>query len=111
MNNNATFPCIFLFNIFFILHNFAMDFAVFTMWLQMDGLTGKWMDQWMDRPMEEWNSGWTNIPPYKDAMYTSKNDDFLTDFAIFTKALWTDAPTDQRTNGLMDQQTYPLIEM
>ena len=49
--------------------------------------------------------------PYKDAMYTSKNDDFLTDFAILTKALWTDAPTDQRTNGLMDQQTYPLIEM
>ena len=83
-----------------------MDFAVFTMWLQMDGLRGKWMDQWMDRPMEEWTSGWTNIPPYKDAMYTSKNDDFLTDFA-----LWTNGPTDQQSNGLMDQQTYPLIEM
>ena len=43
---------------------------------------------------------------YTDA---SENDDFLTDFAIFTKALRTDrrinGPMDQRTNGPMDQRT------
>jgi len=56
------------------------------------------------------------------AMYVhrhAKNNNFPIDFAIFTKALWTDGPMDQLTNGPMDQQTngptdgrtYPLIEM
>ena len=35
----------------------------------------------------------------------AKNDDFPINFAIFTKALPTDGPTDRRTNGLTDQQT------
>ena len=34
-----------------------------------------------------------------------KNNDFPMDFAIFTKALRTDGPTDQRTDGQTDQQT------
>ena len=37
-----------------------------------------------------------------------KNDDFPKDFAIFTKALWTDPPTDQR---IADGMTFPLTKM
>ena len=32
----------------------------------------------------------------------AKNNDFLTDFVIFTKALRTNQPTDQPTNGPTD---------
>ena len=33
------------------------------------------------------------------ATNTQKNDDFPIDFAIFTKALRTDGPTDRSTDG------------
>ena len=33
---------------------------------------------------------------YRAAMNASENDDFPTDYTIFTKALGTDGPTDQR---------------
>ena len=56
----------------------------------MDQLT----DRWMDRPMDGWNNRWTDIPLYKDAIYAIENDDFPTDFAIFTKASRTGGPTD-----------------
>ena len=73
------------------------------------------MDQRIDKTIDGWTKGWTNewlmSLSCTDAIDASENDDFLTDFSIFTKALWTDAPSDQCTNGLMDQQTYPLIEM
>ena len=42
------------------------------------------------------------------AMYLhscAKNNHFPIDFAIFTKALRTDGPTDRRTDGRMDGQT------
>ena len=42
-----------------------------------------------------------------DAIDASENDNFLTDFAIFSKALRTNGPTDGPTDG----RTYPLIEM
>ena len=35
----------------------------------------------------------------------AKNDDFLIDLAIFTKALRTDGPTDGRTDGRTDRRT------
>ena len=35
----------------------------------------------------------------------AKNNDFSIDFAIFTKALPTDRPTDRRTNGPTDRRT------
>ena len=64
------------------------------MWLQMD--------QWMDRPMDEWinerTSEWTMFFSYTDAMDASENDDFPTDFAIFTEALGINGPTDQWTD-------------
>ena len=42
------------------------------------------------------------------AMYVhryAKNNHFPIDFAIFTKALRTDGPTDRRTDRRTDQQT------
>ena len=41
----------------------------------------------------------------------AKNDDFPINFAVFTKALRTNGPTDRRTDGPTDGRTYPLIEM
>ena len=35
---------------------------------------------------------------YADATDASENDDFLTDFAFFIKALLTDQPTDRPTD-------------
>ena len=35
-----------------------------------------------------------------------KNNGFPIDFAIFTKALWTNGPTDQRTNQGTDKPSY-----
>ena len=35
----------------------------------------------------------------------SQNNDFSMDFAIFTKALRTNGPTERRTDGLTDGQT------
>ena len=85
------------------------------------------MDQWMDRPMDGWinerTSEWTMFFSYTDAMDASENDDFPTDFAIFTKALGTNGPKDQwtdippyrdaivtSTNGCNDQaSTFGLI--
>ena len=56
----------------------------------------------MDRPMDGWinerTSEWTMFFSYTDAMDASENDDFPTDFAIFTKALGTNGPTDQWTD-------------
>ena len=52
----------------------------------------------MDRPMDGWinerTSEWTMFFSYTDAMDASENDDFPTDFAIFTQALGTSGPTD-----------------
>ena len=66
------------------------------------------MAQWTDRTIDGWINGWksewTMFLSYMDAMDASKNDGFLSDFAIFTKVLWT---RDQQTN----KRTYPLIEM
>ena len=59
----------------------------------------------MDRPMDGWNNRWTDIPLYKDAIYATENDDFPTDFAIFTKPLLTDQQTDQPTDGRTDRRT------
>ena len=44
------------------------------------------MDQWLERPMDGWASGWTIIASYTDAIDTSEND-FPTDFVIFTKPM------------------------
>ena len=35
----------------------------------------------------------------------AKNNHFPIDFAIFTKALWMDGPTDGRTDGRTDRRT------
>ena len=67
-------------------------------------------DQLMDRLMDGWTNEWTNKPFYTDAMDASENDDFPTDFAIFTKSLRTNRPTDQGTNGTMDKQTNRSID-
>ena len=62
----------------------------------------------MDQPTDGLTSGWTMFISYTDAIDASVNNEFLTDFAIFTKALQMDG----RTIGRMDQlQSYPLIEM
>ena len=62
------------------------------------------MAQWTDRTIDGWINGWksewTMFLSYTDAMDASKNDGFLSDFAIFTKALGTDGPTDQQTDIL-----------
>ena len=42
---------------------------------------------------------------YADGIDTSENDDFPIDFAIFTKALRTNGPTDRRTDGPTDRRT------
>ena len=67
---------------------------------QMDRTMDRQTEWWVDRPI----NGWTcNI--------YAKKDNFLIDFAIFTKAL----PTDQQTNGLTNRRTngrtYLLIDM
>ena len=66
------------------------------------------MAQWTDRTIDGWINGWksewTMFLSYTDAMDASKNDGFLSDFAIFTKVLGT---RDQQTN----KRTYPLIEI
>ena len=75
----------------------------------MDGL----IDDWMYRPTDGWTNGWTMFHSDTDAIDASENDDFATDFAIFTKALrtnrWTNrqtnGPTDRQTNGPTDQRT------
>ena len=71
----------------------------------MDRLMDQLMDRWMDRSMDGWNNRWTDIPLYKDAIYATENDDFPTDFAIFTKPLWTNQWTNQWTNRETDQPT------
>ena len=78
-----------------------MDFAIFTMWLQTcgwtdgqtDGLNNEQTDRLMGRQTNEWMV----------MQHTCKNNDFPIEFAIFTKALRTDGPTNR--------QTRPLIEM
>ena len=40
-----------------------------------------------------------------DAIEASENDDFPTDFAIFTKTLRINGPTDQQTDGPTDGYT------
>ena len=58
------------------------------------------MAQWMDRTIDGWINGrkseWIMFLSYTDAMDASKNDGFLSDFAIFTKALGTNGSTDQQ---------------
>ena len=54
---------------------------------QMDNMMDRQTDWWADRPINGWIC---NIH--------AKNDDFTIDFAIFTKALWTNGPTDQWTD-------------
>ena len=77
----------------------------------------------MNRWINERTSEWTVFFSYIDAMDASENDDFPTDFAIFTKALGTNGPTDRwtdiaphrdaiitSTNGFNDQAcTFGLI--
>ena len=53
----------------------------------------------MDGPMDGWTNGWTMFLSYTDAIDASKNDDFLTDFAIITKALRTNQRMDRQTDG------------
>ena len=52
-------------------------------------------DEWMDGPMDGWTNGWTMFLSHTDVIDASENDDFPTDFAIFTKAQWTNPQTDQ----------------
>ena len=88
-------------------HLILQDFAIFSMWLQTDGQ----MDQWTDRPTDGWTNGWSNgctmFLLYRNAIDASWNVDFTTDFAIFTKALRTDQPTDRRT----DKPSYRDVMM
>ena len=52
-NNDAASPCNFLFNSLFILLDLAIDFAIFTMWLQMYGWTlDRLIDGIIDRQTE-----------------------------------------------------------
>ena len=57
----------------------------------MDGL----IDGWIYRPTDGWINGWTIYFSDTDAIDASENDDFLTELAIFTKAL----RTNRMTNG------------
>ena len=52
------------------------------------------MDQCTERPTDGWTDGWTMFLSYTGKIDASENDDFSTDLAIFTKALWTDRRTD-----------------
>ena len=68
------------------------------------------MDRQIDRIMDRQTrmmGGQTN--KWMDMQHTcldmQKNDDFPIDFAIFTKALWTDGPMDQPTDGPTDGPT------
>ena len=63
------------------------------------------MENKVIRPMDGWNNRWTDIPLYKDAIHATKNDDFPTDFAIFTKPLRTNRQTDQPTDRPTDGHT------
>ena len=76
--------CIFVsIDIQFILLDFAKDFAKF-----YNVTVQRQTDQWTDRSMDGWTNGWTNrwtnIPSYTDVIDRSENDDFQTNFAIFT---------------------------
>ena len=42
------------------------------------------IDGWIDRPTDAWTNGWTMFLSYRDAIDASENDDFQTDFGIFT---------------------------
>ena len=62
---------------------------------QANGWTSGWTDQWRNGTVD----GQT-YPLIKMRCTHQKNDDFLTDFA-----LWTYGPTDQQTNGPTDWWT------
>jgi len=71
-----------------------------------------WTDSPKDGQTNRWiSNGWTMFLSYADAINASVNDDSLTDFTIFTKALPTDQQTNQATDKPKDQRTYPLIAM
>ena len=70
--------------------------------MDIRGLLDRWTDQWTDRQIDVRTDGWTIFLSYTDLINTSENDDFPTDFAIFTKALWTDGRTDGWMDGPMD---------
>ena len=55
----------------------------------------------MYRPMDGWTNGWTMFLFNINAMDAIENYDLPTDFAIFTKVLWT----DRQTNGPLDRWT------
>ena len=68
-------------------------------------VTDRWTDQWTGRPIDGWTNGWTIILPHTDAIDASKNDDFLTDFAIFTKVSRANRQTNGRADGPTDAPT------
>ena len=51
------------------------------------------MDKCTDRLIDGWTNGWAMFLFYTDAMGASNNDNFSTDFAIFTIALRIIGPT------------------
>ena len=59
----------------------------------MDGWKEQLIDRftvkWMDKGMDGWNNYWTVMPHHTVATYASENDDFPTNFLIFTKPLRT----------------------
>ena len=81
--------------------DFAIDFAIFTMWLQTYGWTDRQTDgqnnRQTDRIMGRQANEWMDMQYL--CMNMQKNDDFPIDFAIFTKTLPTDQPTDRPTDG------------
>ena len=49
--------------------------------------------------MDGWTNGQTMFHSNTYAIGASENDDFPTNFAIFTKALWAVGQMDQPTDG------------
>ena len=91
--------------------DFVINLTIFNMWLQTYGL--------MDGQTDGQNNGQRQNDGLKvqcmdgHSIYMhgpAKNNDFPTDFAIFTKALQTNrrtkGPTDRRTDGPTDGHTF-----
>ena len=60
------------------------------------------MDGWTNKPKDGKINEWTVFLSYTDTIEASKNDDFPTDFAMFTEALRTSRQTNRQTYGPTD---------
>ena len=76
---------------------------------RMDGQMDQWIGKQVAGGTNGWINGWTMFLSYTIVLDASENENFPTDFALFTKALQTDQSTDGPINGRIYQWTVGHI--